>query len=186
MGLRSIAWVALAACARTSATHDDAALTGAGPHDADDAPIGDGANVDHTLTGNRDRLLATYLAYLQSDPQKTQSNGLSGANVHSVCELWTALAPSSQQVFTTITHRLYGSLLADGSHALEHAQKLYRVVGGQGATATNAGSCGGGEYNRMFVEQDTALHDAQLPPNTRRGATPYDLADAITSRYWRH
>jgi hypothetical protein len=183
MGLRSIAWVALAACAGTSSgMHDDAATGGDGTHS--DAAI-DGANVDHSLTGNRDRLLATYLAFLQSDPQKLQSNGLRGADLHSVCELWTKLAPSSQQVFTTITHRLYGSLLADGSHALEHVQKLYRLVGGQGADAGNAGSCGGGEYNRMIMQQDTALHDAQVAANTRKGATPYDIADAIASGYWR-
>jgi hypothetical protein len=131
-------------------------------------------------------LLATYLAYLQSDPTKTQSTGVSGANVHSVCELWNKLAPSPQQVFITITHRLYGAILADSSHALDHVQKLYRIAGGQDADATNPGSCGGGEYNRMIMQQDTMLHDTQLAANTNKGAQPYDITDSvIAGGYWR-
>ena len=60
---------------------------------------------------------------------------------------------------------------------LDHVTLLYRVDGGEGATATSAGSCGGGEYNRMIMQQDLELHDAQLAANTRKGAAPYDIAD---------
>src|SRR5438067_1115534 len=72
-----------------------------------------------TLDGNRDRLLASYLAWLQTQPQVTQSNGLIGGQLASVCDLWTHLDPSAQNVFRTITHRLWGSVLhVDGTHAL--------------------------------------------------------------------
>jgi len=138
-----------------------------------------------TLDGNRDRLLATYLAYLETMPTVQQSNGLRGADLHGVCDLWTALAPSPHEVFLTITHRLYGSVLADGSHALDHVTKLYRLVGGQDASAASNGSCGGGEYNRMIMQQDAALHDAQVAANTHQGAQPFDLADVIAAGYWR-
>src|SRR5207248_3398630 len=110
-----------------------------------------------TLHGNRDRLLATYYARLAADPNTTQSNGLVGRNLHSVCELWAALDPSAQAVFLTLTHRMQGSALANATHMLDHVTKLYRLNGGQGATAMSAGSCGGGEYNRMIMQEDAAL-----------------------------
>src|SRR5205823_4510684 len=68
---------------------------------------------------------------------------------------------------------------------LEHVGKLYRVIGGQSATSVDPGSCGGGEYNRMILHVDAALHDAQLAANTRKGATPYDLADIPSTSFWR-
>jgi hypothetical protein len=103
-----------------------------------------------------------------------------------VCDLWGKLDPSAQQVFLTLTHRMWGSLIAaDGSHMLSHVGKLYRVIGGQGATSTAAGSCGGGEYNRMIMHVDAALHTAQLAANTTKGATPYAIADIPTTSYWR-
>jgi hypothetical protein len=176
-----MALLCLAACGSPSETHDDAAVSD-GHHDgAPDAP----AVFPATLDGNRERLLATYLAYLETMPTVQQSNGLRGADLHSVCELWTALAPSPHEVFLTITHRLYGSVIADGSHALDHVTKLYRLVGGQDASAASNGSCGGGEYNRMIMQQDAALHDAQVAASTHQGAQPFDLADAIGAGYWR-
>jgi hypothetical protein len=152
---------------------------------ADSASADAGVVTPDTLDGNRDRLLATYLAWLQTQPM--QSNGLVGSQLHSVCELWSHLDPSAQDVFRTITHRLWGSVLAvDGMRALEHVTKLYRVIGGQGATATNAGSCGGGEYNRMFFHMDQELHDAQVAANQHQGAVPHDISDVIAASYWRN
>ena len=136
-----------------------------------------------TLDGNRNRLLETYLAYLQANPTTQMTNGLMGSNLHSVCDVWTQLQPSARDVFLTLTHRLYGSKLADGTDALSLVTKIYRIAPGTGATATTAGSCGG-EGNRMIMSQDTVLHAAQLAANTRQGAQPYDLADITT--YWRN
>lgn len=174
--------LALAACGGSTSgtgTHADASRDGTSI--ADGAP--DAVTTADTLDGNRNRLLATYYAWLEADPNTQQSNGLLGRNLHSVCDLWAALDPSSQDVFRTITHRLWGATLTDGTHALSHITKLYRVIGGQGATATSAGSCGGGEYNRMIMQQDMTLHAAQVAASTRKGAQPYDLADITT--YWR-
>lgn len=171
--------VALAACGSSPGTHADAGRDARAIGDA----ASDATTFDDTLDGNRNRLLATYYAWLETEPDAQQSNGLVGHDLHSVCELWAGLDPSSQDVFRTITHRLWGAALADGSHALSHVTKLYRVIGGQGATQASAGSCGGGEYNRMIMQQDLALHAAQLAANMRQGAQPYDLADITTS--WR-
>jgi hypothetical protein len=144
-----------------------------------------------TLDGNRDRLLATYLAYLKAHPG-AQSNGLDGATLGSVCDLWTRLDPSSQAVFLTLTARLQGSTLgADKRSMLGHVVGVYRIVGGQNAGAGNPGSCGGGEYNRMILSMDAALHDALVAANTHKGAAGtggvYDLADVQpgASRFWR-
>nr|HEX4318827.1 hypothetical protein [Kofleriaceae bacterium] len=157
-----------------------AAGCGGGKGAASDAPRGgDGARVDSSshdapgdadrgsaspLTVNRDRLLATYLAFLQSEPTVTQTTGLSGANLTSTCQLWTALDGSSQLTFLTITARLQGSKLqGDGSTMLDHVVTLYRVAGGQGAVGSAApGSCGGGEYNRVITSIDATLHAAQV------------------------
>ncbi|MCU1277211.1 MAG: Peptidyl-prolyl cis-trans isomerase [bacterium] len=144
-----------------------------------------------TLDANRDRLLATYLTYLQAHPG-AQSNGLDGATLAGVCDLWTRLDPSSQAVFLTLTARMQGSHLgAGGSAMLAHVTRAYRVVGGQGAAAGNPGSCGGGEYNRMIVSVDGALHDALVAANTHQGAAGagglFDLADVQpgSNRFWR-
>jgi len=168
----------VAACSSPAASHGDAAIA------IDGAPMIDAAiPADHSLTGERDRLLASYLAWLQANPTP-QSNGLAGS-LHTVCELWSALQPSGKSVFLTITHRLYGSKLADATTMLEHVTKLYRVVGGQDASATADGSCGGGEYNRMIMQEDAALLAAQLAANAHQGAQPYDIADVITTSAWR-
>ena len=144
-----------------------------------------------TLDANRDRLLATYLAFLQAHPG-AQSNGLDGATLGSVCALWSALHPSDRAVFLTLTARLQGSTLgSDGASMLSHVRRAYRVVGGQSATAADPGSCGGGEYNRMIMSIDGALHAALVAANTNKGAAgpsgAFDLADvpADSSRFWR-
>jgi hypothetical protein len=172
--------VALAACggSKASSTADAPVTQPDGPTTNPDAP-----GFADTLDGNRDRLLATYYAWLEADPDTKQSNGLTGHDLHSVCDLWNGLDPSAQNTFRTITHRLWGATLADGTHALSHVTKLYRVIGGEGATATDPGTCGGGEYNRLIMQQDMTLHAAQLAANMHKGAQPYDLADITT--YWR-
>lgn len=143
-----------------------------------------------TLAANRDRLLATYLAYLHAHPA-AQSNGLDGT-VGSVCALWGKLDGSSQAVYLTLTARLQGSRLgADGSSMLSHVARLYRLTGGQGAAAGNPGSCGGGEYNRMMMSMDPTLQQTLVAANSRKGATAPngqpDLADVPGggNRFWR-
>ena len=174
-------WVlALAACGGSSggATHADASRDGT--TSIDGAP--DAATFADTLDGNRNRLLATYYSYIELDPNTAQTNGLIGSNLHSVCDVWTALQPSARDVFLTLTHRLYGSKLADGTDALSLITKIYRIAPGTGATATNAGSCGG-EGNRMIMSMDPKLHDAQIAASTHKGAQPYDIADITNG--WR-
>jgi hypothetical protein len=144
-----------------------------------------------TLDTNRNRLLGSYLTFLQSTPAVTQSNGLSGGKLANVCELWSHLDSSSQSVFLTLTARLQGSKLGeDGSSMLAHVTKLYRVNGGQGANASNPGSCGGGEFNRMIMSMDEALHTAQVAAfSTQGGRQPsgaYDIADVVTMSFWRN
>jgi hypothetical protein len=182
MGARHAWLLMFAACSSPAAVHGDASpvADGSGSGHVLDAP----SSVDHSLTGERDRLLATYLAWLQANPAP-QSNGLAGGSLHSVCDLWTALQPSGKSVFLTITHRLYGSKLADTTTMLEHVTKLYRVVGGQDASATSDGSCGGGEYNRMIMQEDATLHATQLQANAHQGAQPYDIADVVANGFWR-
>jgi hypothetical protein len=143
-----------------------------------------------TLVSNRDRLLGTYLDYLEANPAETQTNGLSGSSVTDVCGLWTKLDPSSQDVFLTLTARMQGSILGiDGSSMLWHVTKLYRIAGGQGATATDPGSCGGSEYNRMIMSMDAELQAAQLAANQHQGAKQSngkrDISDVVSSSYWR-
>jgi len=181
MRARHVCLLALAACSSPAVIHGDAPPVQIdGSAHAIDAPL----TSDGSLTGERDRLLASYLAWLQANPTP-QSNGLSGASLHSVCELWSALQPSGKSVFLTITHRLYGSKLADTTPMLAHVTKLYRLVGGQDATATADGSCGGGEYNRMIMQEDATLLAAQLAANAHQGAQPYDIADVVATSSWR-
>lgn len=113
----------------------------------------------------RDRLLRTYLAHLQRFPNLTQSNGLRGADLGDVCALWGALQPSGRDTFLTITHRLEGATLADGSNALQHVVTVYRVVGGENATSSSHGSCGGAEFNRLMMSMDPELHAALVAAN---------------------
>jgi hypothetical protein len=172
------------ACAHPTAAVDagttvDAASSDAGP--STDASIA----ADASVLAPRDRLLATYLAFVQQTPTVAQSNGLRGADLATVCDLWTRLDASSQATYLTLTARLAGSHLMDGSAALDHVVRLYRVTGGMGATATSPGSCGGGEYNRMIVSIDMPLHDAMLAANVHRGAAPFDIADVNAGGFWR-
>jgi len=144
-----------------------------------------------TLSDNRDRLLATYFAYLKVFASAPQSNGLSSSNVMNICDVWTKLDPSSQGVFLTLTARLQGSTLgSNGSSMLSHVTKIYRIAGGQNASPSSPGSCGGGEYNRMIMSMDAALHDAQVAANNHQGARQssgtFDIADAPTGTFWRN
>ncbi len=157
----------------------------------DGASANDAGTTD-SLTSNRDRLLATYLAYLKSTPAVTQSNGLSGANVSTVCDIWTKLDPSSRDTYLTITARLQGSIVSkDGDSMLAHITKLYRLTGGQNATKSDPGSCGGGEYNRMIMSMNMQLHESLVAANTNKGAVngtgEYDIADIPTNsnHFWR-
>lgn len=191
--LAMLACAALAGCVQGSCC--------SGPVDAgrapDAAPLAEDAAApteDAALMGDdaasptsaRDRLLASYLAFLRTTPDTAQSNGLRGADLPDVCALWDALDPSSRATYLTLTARLEGSHLgADGSSALDHLVRLYRVTGGQGASATDHGSCGGGEYNRMIVSIDTALHDALVATSDHAGASPFDLADVVSGHGWR-
>ncbi|MFT3692998.1 MAG: hypothetical protein QM831_07645 [Kofleriaceae bacterium] len=111
------------------------------------------------------------------DAAPVMRDGLSGQRDRLItCAEWTALTPSAQQVFLTLTHRMYGSMLRDGSHMLEHVTKVYRIAGGEAATATDPGSCGGGEWNRMIMSEDPALLAAQQA---------HEITDVIAEGYWR-
>lgn len=143
-----------------------------------------------TLESNRRRLLQTYFDFLKANATQPQTNGLSGSNVATLCDLWQKLDASSQAVFLTLTARLQGSFLGiDGSSMLSHVVKLYRVTGGQGASGSNAGTCGGGEYNRMIMSMDAELHDAQLAASLHQGSLQpngkYDIADIPANTFWR-
>jgi hypothetical protein len=178
-----------AGASNADASVGDASVTDAGPA-ADAGPDASIAIAD-TLSSNRDRLLSTYFDYLKAFATTPQSNGLSSSNVTNVCDVWAKLDPSSQQVFLTLTMRLQGSTLgSDGSSMLAHVVKVYRIVGGQNATATDPGSCGGGENNRMIMQMDAALHDAQLAASNHQGAKQstgmFDIADAPTGTSWRN
>ena len=162
--------------------------TDARSDDATDAS--DAAPGTDDLDSNRDRLLGTYYDYLKSSVTTPQSNGLSGSTVTSVCDVWKKLDPSSQAVYLTLTARMQGSKLrVDGSSMLHHVVKLYRLVGGEGATATSNGSCGGGEFNRMIMSMDLVLHDAQVAANDHKGAKQsdgkYDISDVVPASFWR-
>ena len=144
-----------------------------------------------TLDSNRDRLLEAYYEYLEANVTVPQSNGLSSQNVDSVCDVWSQLDPSAQAVFLTITARLQGSRLGtDQSSMLWHVELLYRIAGGEGATALDPGSCGGGEFNRMIMRIDSALHTSLLAAYEHQGELQpngaYDIADAPPGgTFWR-
>jgi hypothetical protein len=167
---------------------DSAPMFDATPETLLDAP--EAAVPADDLGSNRDRLLGTYFDYLKSSVTTPQSNGLSGAIVGSACDLWKKLVPSSQAVFLTLTARLQGSRLrVDGSSMLSHVVKVYRIVGGEGATATDPGSCGGGEFNRMIMSMDPVLQAAQRAASDHKGAKQsdgkYDISDAPAGTFWR-
>jgi len=178
MGLRNLV-VLLAACGGGGGGTNDAPAipdVPAAVHDAPTAPL-----------GNRDRLLQSYLVYLKTSPVR-QTNGLLGSELPDVCTLWSKLDPSSRATFLTITARLQGSLLATNSAPmLDHVTKLYRAVGGDGATATDPGSCGGGEANRLILQMDTELHAALARANTDKGMSggQIEIHDIPAGGFWR-
>jgi hypothetical protein len=146
----------------------EAAVTPPADAEVSDAPGDAAVPAVDTLPANRDRLLATYLAYLKATPGK-QSNGLDGSKLTGICDLWRTLVPSAQSVYLTLTARLQGSKLdVDARSMLSHATKLYRVAGGDGSTSTGPGQCGG-DGNRIFLSIDQPLHGALLLANTSKG-----------------
>ncbi len=147
----------------------------------------DGRAVDATPGAtDRDRLLATYLAHLQAHPGMS-SNGLDGASLTSVCQLWSGLTPSAQSVFLTITARLERSVLdVDASTMLSRTTKLYRIAGGNGSTATDPGQCGG-SGNRLVLAIDPTLHGTMKIVNSAQGVVGgnHVIADASATSFWR-
>ncbi len=172
----------------TDAPTTDASTDAAASSDASDASKTACPTTD-TLDANRNRLLESYFQYLEAFATTPQSNGLSSTNVTSALDVWQKLDPSSKDVFLTLSARMQGSILGnDSTSMLSHITKIYRITGGQGATSTDPGSCGGGEYNRMIMSMDATLHDAQLAANNHQGAlqgSKYDISDVISSSYWR-
>jgi len=168
---------------------DSGAFTDAAPDASSDAQSDAGPQWTDTLGSNRDRLLATYLAWLKANASSPQSNGLSGSNVASVCDVWSKLDPSSRAVYLTLTARLQGGRLDDQSSMLWHVTRVVRIAGGQNATASDPGSCGGAEYNRMIMSHDARLHAALVAANANKGAknqqSAYDLADIPADTSWR-
>jgi hypothetical protein len=80
--------------ARTDAAIGDAAVDDAAivSSDASDATAIDATSVpDAGPVDPRDRLLARYLSFLRATPTTPQSNGLRGADLGSVCDLWARL-----------------------------------------------------------------------------------------------
>jgi hypothetical protein len=160
------------------------------PSETGDPPAGDSGDAGVAVLSNRDRLIGTYFDYLKAHPDETQSNGLRGADLVDVCDLWTRLDVSSQSTFLTLTARLQGSILGvDGSSMLDHVTAVYRVVGGEGAVGTEPGSCGGGEFNRMIMSMDAQLHASLVAANTNEGDPGpngnRDIADIPEDGFWR-
>jgi hypothetical protein len=173
----------------TDAGATDAGSTDGGPTDAGvpalDAGLPDAGAVD-TLDANRTRLLGTYLAFLDQNPTAVQSNGLSGAAVADVCELWSKLDRSAKSVFLTLTHRLQLGRLRDGSSMLWHVRQAYRVVGGQLAQLVPPGGCGHREYNRLILSIDPTLHAALVAAyDEKGGAAPARHLAEATASFWR-
>ena len=171
----------------------DGAPGGGDTIDSGGAAADDGGGTgDATVAdvSDRDRIIASYLDFLKENPDVTQSNGLRGADLVDVCDLWNRLDPSSQATFLTVTARMEGSILgADQSTMLDHITAAYRIVGGEGASGTDPGSCGGGEANRMIMSMDQQLHDALLAASVNQGddgasGSP-DIADIPDGGVWR-
>lgn len=154
------------------------------PSSTDASPIVDGPTT--TATPDRDRLLETYLAHLQAHPG-VNTNGLDGASLTSVCQLWAELTPSAQSVFLTITARLERSILeVDASTMLARSTRLYRIAGGDGSTPTSPGQCGG-SGNRLVLAIDPTLHTTLKTVNSTQGtvAGKHVISDAAASSFWR-
>ncbi|CAN5919835.1 hypothetical protein BH11MYX3_BH11MYX3_41450 [soil metagenome] len=153
-----------------------------------DAPPGttDVPRDSAVVASPRERILGTYLDWLKAHPGPT-TNGLDGAQLTSVCSLWSKLQPSARAVFLTLTARLAGSHLhSDLSPMLDHVTKLYWLTGGTGTTTTDPGSCGGAG-NRMILQIDPALHATLHTTNAMQGgaASARTISDVIASSFWR-
>ncbi|MEZ4222865.1 MAG: hypothetical protein R3B13_18125 [Polyangiaceae bacterium] len=161
----------------------DAGDDGTAGGSAGAAPVDD-------LASNRQRLLDSYFSFLKASVTVPQSNGLSGQDVSSSCELWQKLDPSARAVFLTLTARMQGSRLgSDQSSTLVHVMRVYRIAGGKGASPTDPGSCGGGEFNRMILAMDATLQAALLAAHEHKGASQTggkpDVADIPADKPWR-
>ena len=87
---------ALAACGGSSRGPAQARTPMRRVDGTDQRPPGDTAAFADTLDGNRNRLLATYYAYLEQDGRARSPTASSAATSPSVCDLWTALDPSAR------------------------------------------------------------------------------------------
>jgi hypothetical protein len=162
-GVGFVVLACVAAGAGCASSGDDENTSGAAGAGALSQPAG-----DEELAANRERLLDSYLAYLKGRPD-AQSNGLAGDALTSTCDLWTKLAPSPQLVFLTLSARLQGAKMTDGGSMLDHVTKIYRIAGGDGSTATDHGSCGGGDANRMIMSMDAELQATLVRVNKAQG-----------------
>jgi hypothetical protein len=163
---------------------------GDGGGDGDEGAVEPEPDPLASIAVGRNRLLELYLAHLRSRPTEAQSNGLIGRDLTDTCDLWTKLPPSARAVFLTITARLDGARLgADGSSMLEHVTGVYRIIGGDGATADDIGTCGGVEANRVILSMDVALHTALSAAHDNKGAEApgagFDVSDVPADGFWR-
>ena len=97
-----------------------------------------------TLKANRNRLFADWAA------RKGYSD---------VCQAWNSLSHPAKGAFLTLTHRLQISYLPDYSVPLDHATKLYSILGDPD------NDCHGGDDNRIFVSMDDYLWEAMAYAN---------------------
>jgi hypothetical protein len=65
----------------------------------------------------------------------------------------------------------------------------HRIIGGEGASGADPGSCGGGEFNRMIMSMDGQLHGALVAASDNEGdendAGVFDIADIQEDSSWR-
>src|SRR5688572_18286588 len=166
--------VVLAACAASggaacggggAAGDDDGSDVDAAATDDDAASAIDAssdAQATATLADHRDRLF--------------RGNPALGTGAD-VCARWASLDASRKAVFTTLTHRLFISHLADGTPVLAEVTAVKLVLGG----GTNGTTCGGAENNRLFLTISPRLHQAMA--DTWNGTRT--ISDGATST-WLH